>query len=76
MIATPAGHFRMKVLAQRVTPASDIFNIITDSSTRLDSNMVKNMDDLVFFSDSLEYLEKHVCEFLKFCKAKNLHEQL
>ena len=34
--------------------------------------MVKNMDDLAFFADSLEDLEKHVCEFLKFCKAKNL----
>ena len=50
----------------------DIFNIITDSSIRLDSNVVKNMDDLAFYTDSLEDLEKHVCEFLKFCKAKNL----
>ena len=30
------------------------------------------MDDLAFFADSIEDLEKHVCEFLKFCKAKNL----
>ena len=72
MIATPAGQFRMKVLAQGVSSASDIFNIVTDSSTRLDSNVVKNMDDLVFFSDNLVDLEKYVCEFLKFCKKKNL----
>ena len=30
------------------------------------------MDDLTFFADSLEDLEKHVCQFLSFCKAKNL----
>ena len=72
MISTPAGRFRMRVLAQGVTYASDIFNIITDSSTRLESNVVKNMDDLAFFADTLEDLEKHICEFLKFCKAKNL----
>ena len=72
VIATPAGRFRMKVLAQGVSSASDIFNIVTDSSTRLDSNVVKNMDDLAFFADTLEDLEKHVCQFLSFCKAKNL----
>ena len=27
---------------------------------------------MAFFADSIEDLEKHVCEFLKFCKAKNL----
>ena len=70
VIATPAGRFRMKVLAQGVSSASEIFNIVTDGSTRLDSNVVKNMDDLAFFSENLVDLEKHVCEFLKFCKKK------
>ena len=31
VIAIPAGRFTMKVLAQGVSSASDIFNIITDS---------------------------------------------
>ena len=62
----------MKVLAQGGSSALDIINIITDSSTRLDSNVAKNMDDLVFFADTLADLEKFVCEFLKFCKKKNL----
>ena len=30
------------------------------------------MDDLAFFADNLVDLEKHICEFLKFCKIKNL----
>ena len=37
----------------------------------MDSNVVKNMDDLIFFADNLDDLEKHVNEFLKFCKEKN-----
>ena len=72
VIATPTGRFRMKVLAQGVSSASDIFNIVTDGSTRLDRNVVKNMDDLAFFADNLADLEKHVCNFLQFCKEKNL----
>ena len=62
----------MKVLGQGICSASDIFNVVTDSSTRLDSNVVKNMDDICFFADNLVDLEKFVCEFLKFCKQKNL----
>ena len=33
----------MKVLRQGICSASDIFNVVTDSSTRLDDNVVKNM---------------------------------
>ena len=62
----------MKVLGQGICSASDIFNVVTDSSTRLDDNVVKNMDDILFFAESLRDLEKVVCEFLKFCRLKNL----
>ena len=50
VISTPAGRFRMRLLAKGVSSASDI---ITDGSTRLDSNVVKSMGDLVFFADNL-----------------------
>ena len=72
VIATPAGCFRMRVLGQGICSASDIFNVVTDSSTRLDANVVKNMDDICFFAESLGDLERVVCEFLKFCRLKNL----
>ena len=62
----------MRVLGQGICSASDIFNVVTDSSTRLDDNVVKNMDDICFFAESLGDLEKVVCEFLKFCRLKNL----
>ena len=35
----------MKVLGQGICSASDIFNVVTDGSTRLDDNVVKNMDE-------------------------------
>ena len=50
--------------------ASDIFNIVTaDGRTRMDANVIKNMDDICFFADSLLVLEKNI---LKFCQRKNL----
>merc|ERR1712081_77227 len=72
VISTTAGRFRMKVLGQGICSASDICNVVTDASTRLDDNVVKNMDDILFFAESLQDLEKVVCEFLKFCRLKNL----
>ena len=37
--------FKMRVLAQEISSASDIFNLLTETS--------KNMDDLLVFGDSL-----------------------
>ena len=52
--------------------ASDIFNIVTaDRRTRMDANVIKNMDNICFFADSLLVLEKSIYEFLKFCQRKN-----
>ena len=62
----------MRVLGQGICSASDIFNVVTDGSTRLDSNVLKNMDDICFYADNLVDLERYVSEFLKFCKQKNL----
>ena len=60
------------MLAQGASSASDIFNIVADGNTRMDANVIKNMDDLCFFNDSLSDLEKNINEFLKFCQEKNL----
>ena len=42
------------------------------SDTRVDSNTIKNMDDLMFFADSLSELKKKIEEFLWFCKQRTL----
>ena len=68
VIATPSGRYRLKVLARGVCLASDVFNIVTEGSTRLDSNVIKNIDNVYFFGDTLQDLEKYVVEF---CKEKN-----
>ena len=62
----------MSVVDQGGTFASDIFNLLTDDTTRMDDSVVKNMDDLMFYADSLSDLEKKIKEFLVFCKEKNL----
>ena len=72
VISIPSGRYRMKVFAQGMSSASDILNIATDGSTRMDDNVIKNMDDICVFADSLPDLEKIINVFLKFCQSKNL----
>ena len=55
----------MKVLAQRVTSASDTFNLLTYGDTMFDSKTIKNMY-------SLSELKKKIEEFLWFCKQRTL----
>ena len=54
-----------------MTSASDVFNIFTNGNTRMEGNVVKVMDDICFFTDTLADLEKYINEFLVFCKDKN-----
>ena len=68
--ATPSGRYKMSVEDQGGTFASDIFNLLTDDTTRMDDSVVKNMDDLMFYADSLSDLEKKIEEFLVFCREK------
>ena len=50
----------MKVLAQGISSASDIFNLLTDGDTRYDSQMLKHMDDLLVFGDSLKEVKEKI----------------
>ena len=62
----------MKVLAQGISSVSDISNILTDRDTRFALRMLKNMDNLLIFGDSLKKVKEKVEEFLIFAKKKNL----
>ena len=62
----------MKVLAQGISSASNISNPLTDRYTRFASQMLKNMDNLLIFGDSLKKVKEKVEEFLIFAKKKNL----
>ena len=67
VIATPSGRYKMKV---QVTFST--LSLLMEELHRMDANVMKNMDDICFFADSLLVLEKNIYEFLKFCQRKNL----
>ena len=62
----------MKVLAQGISSVSDISNILTDRDTRFALRMLKNMDNLLIFGDSLKKVKEKVEEFLIFTIPQNL----
>ena len=60
-ITTPMGRYKYKVLGQGITNASDIFNFLTDGDLRINGmNCIKNMDDLLIYSETLEGLKKEL----------------
>ena len=67
------GRFKYLVLAQGVCSASDIFNFLTDGSMGYDrSETIKNMNDILIYSCTIEELKKKIEVFLGFCEEKNL----
>ena len=67
-ITTPMGRYRYTVLGQGITSASDIFNLLTDGDIRYSGiQVIKNMDDILIYSDTLEGLKRVLELFLKMC---------
>ena len=67
------GRYRYTVLGQGIRSASDIFNLLTDGILRINGlNAIKNMDDILLFSETLEGLKKELKIFLDMRKKKNL----
>ena len=62
----------MCVLPQGVFSSSDLFNILMDSDTRLNSDALKSMDDLLFSSETLDEIKNKIERFLGFCRKKEL----
>ena len=60
-------------MGQGITSASDIFNLLTDGDIRYSGiHAIKNMDDILTYSDTLEGLKKDFELFLEMCKKNNL----
>ena len=72
VIVTSSRRYKIKVIDQGITSASNIFNLLTDGDTRFDENTLNNMDNLMIFADSLPHLKEKVEEFLMFAQKKNL----
>ena len=72
-IITQEGRFSYTVTPQGVCSSSDLFNLLTDGTTRYDSKgTLKNMDDWLLFGATLQELEEKVLNLMLFCKDKNL----
>ena len=58
---------RYTVLGQGLCSSQDLFNLLTDGSTKIDPefNILKNVDDFCVFSDTLEGLEKQIPKLSK-----------
>ena len=52
------GNYRYTVLGKGICSSQDLFNYITDGGTKLDKEfeVIKNIDDFLVFSDTLEGL--------------------
>ena len=67
------GRYRYTVLGQGITSTSDIFNLLTEGDIRINGlNAIKNMDDVLLYSETVEGLKKELEIFLDMCKKKNL----
>ena len=68
------GNYRFTVLGQGICSSQDLFNFITDGGTKLDEdfNCLKNIDDFLLFSDTLEGLIIQIKKLIKLCRKINL----
>ena len=68
------GNFRYTVLGQGLCSSQDLFNLITDGTTKIDEefNLLKNVDNFCVYSDTLEGLEKQIEKLLQMCRKINL----
>ena len=72
-IVTQQGRFKYTVTPQGVCSSSDLFNMLTDGSSRYDSTQcLKNMDDWLLHAPTLANLEEKITQLMLFCKDKNL----
>ena len=73
-ITTQMGNFIYTVLGQGLCSSQDLFNLITDGTTKIDEefNVLKNVDDFCVYSDTLEGLEKQIEKLLMMCRSINL----
>ena len=73
-IVTQMGNYRYQVLGQGICSSQDLFNYITDGGTKLDPEfqVLKNIDDFLVFSDTLEGLEHQIKKLIKLCHDINL----
>ena len=73
-ITTQMGNYRYTVLGQGLCSSQDLFNLITDGTTKIDEDfqILKNVDDFCVYSDTLEGLEEQIDKLFQMCRKINL----
>ena len=73
-VVTQFGNYRFTVLGQGICSSQDLFNFITDRGSKLEEgfNCLKNIDDFLLFSDTLQGLEEQIKKLIKLCRKINL----
>ena len=66
-VITQMGNYRFTMLGQGICSSQDLFNFITDRGSKLDEgfNCLKNIDDFLLFSDTLQGLEEQIKKLIK-----------
>ena len=62
------------MLGQGICSSQDFFNYIIDGQTKLDEefNVLKNIDDFLLFSETLQGLEEQIGKLIRLCRRINL----
>ena len=73
-IVKQLGNYRFTVLGQGICFSQDRFNYITDRETKIDENFncLKNIDNFLLYSDTLQGLEEQIGKHIKLCRRINL----
>lgn len=69
---TEFGKFRFTRLAMGCSPSGDLFNQTTDNILQGIENMVKEVDDILLFSDSIEGIAASLEDMLQRCEDSNV----
>ena len=70
---TEFGKFRFTRLAMGISSSGDLFNQTTDRIIEGMTNIVKEVDDVLLFSDTIEGVAENLEEMLTRFEAKMLH---
>ena len=66
------GKYRFTVLPQGTSLSCDIFNIISDGGIRKVEGHLKNIDDILTTSSSVDQMEQRLRRLLGICQVKNI----
>ena len=69
---TEFGKFRFTRLAMGCSPSGDLFNQTTDNILQGMEGMVKEVDDILLFSDSIEGIAANLEDMLQRCEDNNV----